>query len=263
MHRLVSDAPVPDQIQAVVDAYKSHGIVLHIDPQHTAIPEAPIFFDVSSEADSGCRQLGYVNFSNLKAQYFLPSSSKPWHYAVFAQFLSGQYAFYFCGGSGFATLPGYDFVVTLGNIKWVQCSYGASLRRLYRKPAGAGASRCWRPALSCTSWTTISACVMAARTTSITSRTSLAPNFLSVMNYYWNLSGIYYAVASDSVRVAGRRLDYSNQTLPTLDEVYNLDENVGIQGTPITRISPHTAIRKTITSTTTCSCPYLLQLQLA
>ena len=33
-----SDAPDPAAIQTVVDAFKTHGVTLHIDPHHTAIP---------------------------------------------------------------------------------------------------------------------------------------------------------------------------------------------------------------------------------
>jgi hypothetical protein len=33
-----SDAPDPAAIRIVVDAFKAHGVTLHIDPQHTAIP---------------------------------------------------------------------------------------------------------------------------------------------------------------------------------------------------------------------------------
>lgn len=35
-------APDPAAIQLVVDAYKKHGIKLHIDPHHSAIPETHI-----------------------------------------------------------------------------------------------------------------------------------------------------------------------------------------------------------------------------
>ena len=83
-----SDAPSAAAIQTVVDALKAHGVTLHIDPKHAAIPGHSVIVPdfpggglVSS--DPSCAGTDAVRFSALKAQYFHPSSNHPWHYAIF------------------------------------------------------------------------------------------------------------------------------------------------------------------------------------
>ena len=63
-----SHEPNPESIRMVVEAFRNHGITLHIDPQHTAIPEHRhlSFGNPSGVCDDS------VNFYDLKAQYFQP-----------------------------------------------------------------------------------------------------------------------------------------------------------------------------------------------
>jgi hypothetical protein len=56
------------------------------------------------------------------------------------------------------------------------------------------------------------------------------PNYLSVMNYDFQQTGIPYGATPGSTKPVGFRLDYSDVALPTLDENH-LDENLGLQDT--------------------------------
>jgi hypothetical protein len=106
-----SYAPDSRGIELVVQAFAEHGIDLHVDPQHTAIPNPDddvVAFDVGTPnypGQEGCSQ-PYVKFSTLKSEYFHPTSNHQWHYAVFAPGICGGYG-------GFAQLPGDDFVVAM------------------------------------------------------------------------------------------------------------------------------------------------------
>ena len=54
-----SFAPDPAGIQMVVDTYRAHGIVLHVDPQHTAIPlSVPYITAFSGFNPNFCREIG-------------------------------------------------------------------------------------------------------------------------------------------------------------------------------------------------------------
>jgi hypothetical protein len=77
-----SYAPDPAGIQIVVDSFKRHGVILHIDPEHTAIPlHSVIVFDAPGNPfysfDPACTGRDAVGFSALKAQYFQPTSDHP------------------------------------------------------------------------------------------------------------------------------------------------------------------------------------------
>jgi hypothetical protein len=58
--------------------------------------------------------------------------------------------------------------------------------------------------------------------------TNYKPNYLSVMNYDFQLTGIPYGAFPGSTKPVGRRLDYSDAALPTLDENH-LNETLGLQ----------------------------------
>ena len=55
------------------------------------------------------------------------------------------------------------------------------------------------------------------------------PNYLSVMNYLFQRTGIPYGDAPDDSEPEHYRLDYSDRVYPPLDE-FHLDERVGIGG---------------------------------
>ena len=230
-----SDAPNPASVDALVDVFRRHGITLVIDPNHTELPHAT-FMSLTDE-ELPCAQdvarvwpwLGgtsVTSFAALKAQYFHPRGNVPWHYAIFghagAYGLGNTNSCYLTTGA--AWIPGYDFMVTTGyffhssyhNLMW-QCAQDFSLYRgmCLRTEAGAfmhelghnldlrhGGGDDW----------------------------IYKPNYLSVMNYYFQ-RGIPFAESPGSTVIAGYRLDYSDRLYPTLDE-NNLDEGVGLGGPP-------------------------------
>src|SRR5262249_3555842 len=58
------------------------------------------------------------------------------------------------------------------------------------------------------------------------------PNYLSVMNYLWQVSGIFVSSQpgnADPTNIVAMRLDYSGYVLPTLNEAH-LDERIGLGG---------------------------------
>jgi hypothetical protein len=130
-----SYAPDAAGIQIVVDSFRRHGVILHVDPQHTAIPlHDVIVFDAPGNPfysfDPACTGPDAVGFSALKAQYFHPASDHPWHYVIFGKYVQvdsfanllncwANHDFpgfaYQVGNAGYAELPGYDFVVTAGH----------------------------------------------------------------------------------------------------------------------------------------------------
>lgn len=199
-----SDAPDPAAVQLVVDAFASHGIQLHIDPQHTAIPETE--FVIFKGEEFGYADCGFgppVEFSDLKAEYFHPTSDHEWHYAIFG------YHGGFCS-SGIADLPGDDFFVSIGpnlpfldqvprdrRLAWEGGTFMHELGHNLNLQHGGD------------------------------SYINHKPNYLSVMNYSYQ-TGIPYAATPGSTAQIGLRLDYSEQALPTLDE-NNLNEPLGIQ----------------------------------
>ena len=110
-----SFAPDPGSIRLVVDAFAAHGIELHVDEQHTALPYHALL-DLGGSVnlnDPECALQGLgagdvVSFAGLKAQYFHPTANHEWHYAIFGDLSA-------CSGeTGVATLAGDDLAVTLG-----------------------------------------------------------------------------------------------------------------------------------------------------
>lgn len=102
-----NDAPDPDAIDLVRQAFDAHGIDLVIDSHHAAIPFWSL---VNFDGDVGncAPPNSTINFDTLKAQYFHPTSAHDWHYAIFGE---RHNCF---GSSGVAWLPGNDFFISLG-----------------------------------------------------------------------------------------------------------------------------------------------------
>jgi hypothetical protein len=246
-----SYAPDPAGIQIVVDSFKPHGVILHVDPRHTEIPlHSVIVFDAPGNQnysfDPACTGPDAVGFSALKAQYFHPTSDHPWHYVIFGKYVQSDsfddhlacirnhdfspYAYDF-GNSGYAMLPGYDFIVTPGlnfdnpNItsffdfntgqqlpgwppppyawaSWFMHELGHNLGLYhggYGSPAGGGLSFA----------------------------DNNKPNYVSVMNYTYETPEP--AITSSTTTGSGYsyRVDYSDETLAPLDE-RNLNEGTGV-----------------------------------
>ncbi len=194
-----SHKPDPESIRMVVQAFRQHGIKLHIDAQHAAIPESPYLgFGEHNCAES-------VNFYDLKAQYFHPRGNHPWHYAIFGH--AADFNFVCCLYiSGVSELGGYNFMVVIGQfldfippdfISWLEGGVfmhelGHNLGLLH----GGFENH------------------------------NLKPNYISTMNYDYTF-GISSAASPGSTVAVSRRLDYSDRVLPTLDENH-LDEDIGV-----------------------------------
>jgi len=243
-----SFAPSNAAIQMVVDAFRAHGVTLHIDPQHTAIPERTVIVpDWPSEYastpgfdDPSCTGPDAVRFSDLKTQYFHPNSNHPWHYAVFGDFVFGDTAAHLLTcpptqendntpphygmtgdaqvGFDFGSVPfglAYDFVVTTGAWKAEGLSVPDRFEASYfmhELGHNLGLRHGGPP-----DPTNIDPATLANN----------KPNYLSVMNYDFT-GGIPYAVTPGSTEIVGYRIDYSDTALPTLYEG-SLDETLGVQ----------------------------------
>jgi IPT/TIG domain len=195
-------APAPQSIQLVADAFAAHGIQLEIDPHHTALPYHALLDVSGSVPIDGCPQFGLgpqniVEFTSLKSQYFHPTANHEWHYAIFGDLSA-------CGGESGKALS-TDFAVTLGlwrriGVQVAPYTEGGTFMHELGHTLGL-----FHPS------------------------PNYASNDLSVMNYRFQF-GIPYAAALGSTSIAGRKLDYSEEALPTLDESH-LDETRGIGAT--------------------------------
>lgn len=195
-----SHAPAPESIDNVVDAYWKHGLMLVIDPQHTAIPEVGTTFfpgGANGQADS-------VDFSELKAAYFHPRDHRAWHYMIFANEVS--YDGFLAGGA--AELPGYDFVVSGAQVDAIAgipdvrplVEGGLFMHELgHNLDLHHGGD----------------------------TDAPYKPNYMSVMGYLY-ISGIATSpVPGTLTRPFSHRLDYSDRVLPPLDESA-LNEYAGV-----------------------------------
>src|SRR5258708_1950286 len=73
--------PQATGIQAVVDAFAAHGIMLHIDPNHAAIPEIKVV-TVGFQPYLACSGPDAISIADLRSAY-LRSQHPGEHYAVF------------------------------------------------------------------------------------------------------------------------------------------------------------------------------------
>jgi hypothetical protein len=215
-----SDAPQDGFMDMVTDVFKQHGIILHIDPQHTAIPESRLLvFDAI--LPGSCTGTGHASFTALKQQYFRPKGNLPWHYVIFGySILNPGAGFVDCdtpNGGGAATTPGYDFAIGLG-----------ALRSIFCPPDNSNFAGC-RIAEGGT--------FMHELGHNLDLRhggdddVNYKPNYLSVMNYNYQLSGIPFSAKPGNTQIIGTRLDYSEFALPALDENH-IDERIGMGGPP-------------------------------
>jgi hypothetical protein len=242
-----SHAPNQRAIDAIVDAFRLHGSELHIDPHHTAIPEhatiefGPRGIDCPNTVDA-------VNFYDLRDQYYQPSH-KFEHYTIFGHFAQDTQEDDCLLRTGVAELPpfetGQNFVVAMGALveegfppdellRWEAGTFMHELGHNLGLNHGGGLFNQG-------------------------DFTNYKPNFISVMNYYYQAGGIKQAdaVGSEQFKSCSRdkdcgpaalcaqaslgankicsRYDYSDQLLPTggptpgvLDENGQLSEPAGL-----------------------------------
>jgi Cep192 domain 4/FG-GAP repeat len=114
-----SHAPDERAIRAIVEAFRQHGSVLHIDPHHTAIPEhTTIEFGPNSDLLLCPNAIDSVNFYLLRDQYYQPGH-KFEHYTIFGHYAQDTQEDDCLFRTGVAELPpflgtGQNFVVALG-----------------------------------------------------------------------------------------------------------------------------------------------------
>jgi hypothetical protein len=251
------EATAPGAIARIVQTFALHGIELIIDPHHTAIPEVPVITFYPGIPGELCAP-DQVNFYALRSQYFSPKSPKQ-HYTLFAHsFTNHNYSCFATDSTGIAELPGLNFVVTMGDLQsripadlfasWTGNTFmhelGHNLGLAHGGGFGGGGNY---P-------------VCASGYCYFTDSVNYKPNYLSVMNYLFQPTGVPQADAVGSTNLkscvvdpecglgqscltyhssatvtkrACYRQDYSTQQLPTggstpgMDET-NLDETAGL-----------------------------------
>ena len=196
-----SHEPDPEAIAMVVQAFRTHGITLHIDPQHTVIPEVrTLNFNVPCDGADAF-------FDDLKAAYFHPTDQHVWHYVIFAHSsLSG----FGClsGTMGTALLGQPDFMVTLGRF------FDHSVKPPVVTQAGVFMHELGHN-------------LNLHHGGAYTDTLDLKPNYISVMNNAFIARGIGTAGQPGSIIPVSTRVDYSDVALPTLDESH-LNEFAGV-----------------------------------
>jgi hypothetical protein len=257
-HNHNPDEAAPGAISKVVEAYAAQGITLYVDPVHQALPHSQVVSWRTPElacegADVAPGVLGAyaVNYFDLKkfssdniAAGFDVKRKLVYHYAIFGHYSgcdfdglgshclacpnagpparSGQPS---AGKSGMAEVPGNDFIVSLGNFANDQ-NHPANLFNIggtFMHELGHNFN---------------------LRHAGDRDSPGFKPNYLSVMNYNFQVTGIAATDAPPADPVAGvqpaeldpamRRLDYSEETVATLDEVFDgvthfgLDEPSGM-----------------------------------
>jgi uncharacterized repeat protein (TIGR01451 family) len=199
-----NDAPDPDAIDLVRQAFDAHGIDLVIDSHHAAIPFWSLV-DFGGGVGSCAPLNSTITFDTLKAQYFHPTSAHEWHYTIFGERHNCS------GSSGIAWLPGDDFFISLGQYRRLFSQLPRE--RVLRFVAGTFMHELGHNL---------------GLDHGGESSVNYKPNYLSVMNYAFQTNGIPYASALGSTVPVGFRIDYSEQALPNLDELH-LNETLGIQ----------------------------------
>jgi len=248
-----SHQPPDRAIQQVVEAFSLHGVALHVDPQHDLIPEV-LVTTIDPNPTTACAGDDFVTMRALRQKHF---GNRKWayHYAVFGHnaVLPDTGTGSNCPSdpeclaypdplsSGSSELPGSSFIVAFGadvdegNNIGIETVAGTFMHELghnfglkHGSLAAAGPQACM----------------------------AFKPNYLSVMDYLYQTSGIAVADqpgsntprhcssdedcsfgshCTDDLGSGGGnvcyRVDYSHEKLLDLNE-WDLNETVGVGGAP-------------------------------
>ena len=269
-HNHDPDAAAPGAISKVVQAYAAHGIRLYIDPVHQALPHSNVVSwrtpqlacegaDVA-ERVVGAYAVNYLDLKKFSSDHIGPGFDAKrkliYHYGIFAHYSGCDFDAFgthcaLCpsagdaarsgqpspGQSGMAELPGNDFIVSLGhwandqnhpsNLFQIGGTFMHELGHNFGLRHGGDADG-----------------------------PNYKPNYLSVMNYNFQMGGIastdalpadpVLGVQPNELNLSKTRLDYSHSTLRTLDEVFDgvthfgLDESLGLACPPPDALSVFT-----------------------
>jgi hypothetical protein len=235
-----SDVPDPGSLQDVVDAFAAHDISLHLEARDAVPHSRVVSFGAPVDActaDSaslpGTRRA--IDFYALKAAGFDPKRRPAYHYAVFGHFntcdsvadcaqpacaLPDSGLLPLFGETGLSEQPGNDLIVSFGRIRdralpLTLVNQGATLMHElgHNLALDHGGPLGWPGAA-----------------------VNYKPNYLSVMSYSFQSTGISTADAPGSTVPASTRLDYSNAALASLDEsALNEPAGIGSGDNDITR----------------------------
>jgi hypothetical protein len=180
-----SHRPMAGVSQAVINAFANAPVT---NPDGTS--GINLHIDESNSVPHQNELAIWAGFDAIKAANFDPNRRFVYHYCLFIHNIQGL-----DGTSGIAEFPGNDFVVSLGSwtggVGTIQQQEGTLMHELgHNLNLGHGGG----------------------------DHINYKPNYLSIMNYFFQMSGI----------PPTGRLDYSRNALPNLDE-NSLNENIGIQ----------------------------------
>jgi hypothetical protein len=238
-----SDAPSPTALQTVIDQFAAHGINLHVSPEHHALPHSKVI-SFGAPQDGCATPAGHVgdvgravDFYSLKPSDLLTGGrQRPFvHYGVFGHLHTCDSASD-CNActpnpdtgvkpkfreGGLSEIVGNDMIL----------AYGATI------DAGAGRIVPSDLLMAATFMHELGHNLGLDHGGPIghpDSALNFKPNYLSVMNYSFQKSGIGTASASCApddnlckTTAVSVRVDYSSAALAPLDET-KLDETVGI-----------------------------------
>lgn len=209
-----SHRPTQEAINIVQNAFSSHNIELHVEFS-TAIPATSSTRNVDFcglRPNDSC-PTGVTDFDNIKSNHFGNAGENQtvkdaralvYHYVLFVHRLCPS-----CDTSGIGEVIGNDFIVALICSEGDSSSCWAGNWRQPRSRVEAG-----------TLMHELGHNLGLSHGGALDNPYNFKPNYLSIMNYHFQFSGIPTA-GGDWI------YDYSNEVLPDLNE-YNLDETSGI-----------------------------------
>ena len=244
--------PVNPTFQNVVDAFAAHNVTLYIDPVHNEIPHSKVITfskpgDGTIGATAACAGANViagnigpgvdaVSFYDVKNRLtyggpFDPRRENVFRYAVFSHFNTCDTPDH-CGAcpedrssppytpqpvdfgsSGVAELPGNDFMITLSNLFFG--TYPMPRSSLPLAEAGTFMHEMGH--------------TLGLHHNGDIGMPAYSPNYISVMNYNYQFTGIMTSTVAGSSNPDGpTRLDYSNIALPVTLNEGSLNENRGV-----------------------------------